>query len=94
MTVRVWDAATGQQLTQLDGHTRAVAGCAFSPDGNRIASASYDMTVRVWDAATGGLVGGLNVGAHCLPVAWAGGRIAAGAGNRMLIFDVLDGSQR
>jgi len=30
-----------------------VSGCAFSPDGNRIVSASHDHTLKVWDAQTG-----------------------------------------
>jgi WD40 repeat protein/tRNA A-37 threonylcarbamoyl transferase component Bud32 len=51
-TVRVYDAASGQELLVLKGHTGSVTGVAYSLDGRRIASAG-DGTVRVWDAATG-----------------------------------------
>jgi Flp pilus assembly protein TadD len=46
--VRLWDAATGQELLTLKGHTGPVDGLAFSPDGQRLATAGAD--VRVWEA--------------------------------------------
>jgi WD40 repeat protein len=38
---------------KLTAHTASVGDIAFSPDGSRLASASYDQTAIVWDLMTG-----------------------------------------
>ena len=50
--MRVWDASTGAELWQLNGHTNRVNSVAFSHDGIYIVSGSSDMSVRVWSAST------------------------------------------
>ena len=37
----------------LVGHAAELQGVAFSPDGQRLASGSWDPTVSIWDSATG-----------------------------------------
>ncbi len=50
---RIADAATGEVLARLSGHTGGVHELAFSPDGHLIATAGLDGTRRVWDVASG-----------------------------------------
>src|SRR5262245_25116494 len=51
--VKLWDAATGQELLTLKGDSNYVWSVAFSPDGKRLATGSEDHTAKLWDAATG-----------------------------------------
>src|SRR5207253_9656741 len=37
----------------LSGHASSVMSVAFSPDGTRLATTSYDDTARLWGARTG-----------------------------------------
>ena len=41
----------------FSGHEDDIRSAAFSPDGKRIVTASWDRTARIWDAATGKPIG-------------------------------------
>lgn len=53
--LELWSTADGKRLRTLDGHTQLVAGVAFSRDGRRLLSVSFDGSARVWDPRTGEL---------------------------------------
>ena len=81
-SVEVLDAATGLVLRTLVGHTAEVVGIAFSPDGRRIATASFDRTIKLWDTATGSEVftlRGHTAGLLVLAFSPDGRRIVSGA---------------
>jgi WD40 repeat protein len=47
--VVVWNAATGDRLATLHGHTSWVGVVQFTADGRHLMSSSDDGTVRIWD---------------------------------------------
>jgi WD40 repeat protein len=51
--VRLWQVSDGAPLRTLEGHTNSVRSVAFSPDGQILASGSWDTTVRLWRVADG-----------------------------------------
>jgi WD40 repeat protein/serine/threonine protein kinase len=55
--LKLWDAATGRQLTlSLKGPTDKVTCATLSPDGKYLAAGCRDKIVRVWDLGTGELI--------------------------------------
>lgn len=54
--VRIWDSITGNLLFTLEGHTGEVWGLDFSPNGNWLASSSFDGTIRLWNTLNGELL--------------------------------------
>ena len=44
------------EIKVLKGHTKPIFSVAFSPDGNRLVSGSYDKSVKIWDVNAGRLL--------------------------------------
>jgi hypothetical protein len=95
--VKLWDAHTGREALTLRGHTDAVTGVAYSPDGTRLASASWDRTVRVWDVGSGQAVLTLEGHTDALTgVAWSPGgtRLASASEDQTVrVWDARSGRE-
>jgi cytochrome c len=51
--IAIWGRGVAVPERSFEGHTAPVVGLAVSPDGNTIASASWDRTIRLWPVAGG-----------------------------------------
>ena len=96
-TLKVWDAATQQEMLTMIGHAKPVVSVAFSPDGRRIVSGSEDNTAKVWDATTGQemqtMIGHTNL---IIGVAFSpdGTRIVSGSWDQTLkVWDAATGEE-
>jgi WD40 repeat protein len=49
--IRLYDFASGELKALLKGHEKVVSALAFSPDGMRLISGSFDETAILWDVS-------------------------------------------
>ena len=48
-TIKLWNVLTREEMPGLEGHTSWVRTLSFSPDGQTLASGSFDGTILLWD---------------------------------------------
>ena len=87
--VNIWDPATGQLITNLNGEQ--VVAMALSPDGNTLAVSNWDSKVALWDIATSSKVSLTNNLRRAWSLAFSpdGKSLAAGGANQTIrLWDV------
>ena len=47
--IKVWEIATGKELSQLEGHSAQVLAVAFNSNATQVASSGADKDLKVWD---------------------------------------------
>jgi WD40 repeat protein len=64
--VKLWDLKTGECLQTFEGHTNAVVSVSFHPQGNQLASGSFDHSLKIWDLQQG--INVITLDGHTAPV--------------------------
>jgi WD40 repeat protein len=88
------DASTGTAERALTGHAGWLTGCAFSPDGRRLATSAEDQTAMVWDASSGEVLGVFEHPASVHACAWTpdgAALVTASADGELRLWDVETG---
>jgi len=78
-TIRLWDPETGKCCHVLDKHSDPVYSVAFSPDGQYLASGSFDKCLHIWSVKDGALIKTYRGQGGIFEVCWnaAGTKVAA-----------------
>ena len=82
----------GRLLHVLHGHRHDVTGCAFSSDGQHLASVSADGCLKLWRVADGQVLASLQVDGElsCCAFTGVGDELAAAGAMGVYFFAALD----
>lgn len=96
--IYMWSTQTGKLIDILAGHEGPISALAFSPNGDRMVSASWDKTIRVWDTyGRSTAVEPFQLKADCLALAFRpdGKEVAVSTLDGQISFwNVQEGTQR
>lgn len=77
----------------LKGHKAPVLGAAFSPDGKRLATVSWDDTLKLWDADTGEELTSWAVPSSVEAICYhpSGSKLAVSSGSQIVEYEAATG---
>lgn len=94
-TIKIWQLATGEDISTFNGHSRKVNAVAFSPDGETLVSGSDDNTIKVWNLKTGTVIRtleGHNDAVHTLAISPNGKTLVSGSDdNTVKVWNLATG---
>ncbi|MEH1767918.1 serine/threonine-protein kinase [Nostoc sp.] len=96
-TIKLWNLATGKQISSLNGHFQQVNVVVISPDGKILVSASDDNTIKIWNLTTRKQIRtlmGHSDSVHALAISADSETLVTGSDdNTIKIWDLATGEQ-
>ena len=95
--IKLWNLATGKQISSLNGYSQQVNVVVISPDGKTLVSGSNDNTIKIWNLATRKLIrtlDGHSDSVHALAISADSETLVSGSDdNTIKIWDLATGEQ-
>jgi DNA-binding beta-propeller fold protein YncE len=94
-TIYLWNSKTGELVDKLIGHSKRIDSLAFSPNGNIIASHSYDQTIKIWNLNTREIIYTISLdseGCKTVAITPDGNNLVSTDENNIKIWNLATGS--